>query len=169
MSAPSIIDINPDDPREALDQQGRPLCLMPGREILGQNLPHRLAALFLREPGGGILLHSPTGMDYSFFCMGIPPAKMGTEDFCALMLKGELDADRNFTLRPRGKLAPSPENPAAFTSIFSARASRAFLEDLARDMRGRLLVYKNELECLLDDEGYISPLLRLAFREGMLF
>jgi isopentenyl-diphosphate delta-isomerase len=46
---------------EVLDQKGHPLLLMPKREVLARDLPHRVALVLLRVGGGRLWLARGTG------------------------------------------------------------------------------------------------------------
>lgn len=104
---------------EALDKNGRPLCLLSENDIVSQNLPHKRFAAVAVAPGGLILAAERQGPLFDVTASGAVEAGLTAEE-----------SAENAILHSTGhcgQLKQIKKSPAGLT-IFCALFSRAMLQ-----------------------------------------
>lgn len=132
---------------EALDGDGRPLCLMPAPELARQNLRRREAAACLHDGRGRLALRRGDA-GFGFFVHAPVPAGYAAEDFCRLSLTFLGAVPR---LRPCGR--------SGLVHYFGGRLAPWQTAGLEADAVNYLFLAPEELPALAE---FVDPLLLAA-------
>lgn len=159
---------NPDHSLEVVDNENRPLCIMPDEAVIRQRLPHRAVALLVRDKNGQALL-TRTSQGWCFSSHGRVPAGMACECRAREILLNDWGHEGK-QISALGLIAPGPENGETFLRLFTARLPRTVIAASAADQDRHLLVDRDELKGLgAHFADLLSPLMRAAIQRGYLF
>lgn len=147
---------------EALDGEGRSLCLLPLEEIRRQKLFHKTAALLLEDRLGRLLLQADSDTVYDFSFFGPVPAFMGKGEFAAQVAFANWKVEKIF---PLWEYPPCPENGQSFGIIFKLPASNALAEMFAQNRQKFLLADSVEIASLIKYGMGLSPFLKLFLED----
>ena len=122
---------------EALDADGRMLCLLPKAEILRQGLACRKVAVLALAPDNSLLLAARPGPVFDVTCQNPVSAGMGCEEYAAWLIEESLGMPGR--VRPVATLSEGPVTVAIFSALFSssflaARADAEFLSSYVAEI-----------------------------------
>lgn len=143
---------------EALDERGRPLCLLPLAEIQRQRLFHRAVALLLMDRQDRMLLQAGSDSLHDFSFYGAVPAGLGSHEFAGQLAFANWKVEK---VLPLCEYRPCPENRYSFCAIFKLPVSRALAEMFAGNREKFLLADSVEMASLIQYGLGVSPFLKL--------
>lgn len=148
---------------DAVDEKGRPLCLLPLEEILRQKLNHRSVALLLIDKRNRMVLQAGNDDLYDFSFFGAVPAGISKCEFACQMAFERWKAEN---LLPLLEYRPCPENRYSFCAIFRLPVSNALAEMFASDRQKFLLADSVEIDSLIKFGFGLSPFLKLFLEKS---
>ncbi|WP_072311733.1 MULTISPECIES: NUDIX hydrolase [Desulfovibrio] len=159
---------NPAHSLEVVDNENRPLCIMPDEDVIRQRLPHRAVALLVSDRNGQALL-TRSSQGWCFSSHGRVPAGMACEYRVREILLNDWGYEGK-QISALGLIAPGLENAMTFLHLFTARLPRTIIAAKAADRDRHLLVDRDELKGLgTHFADLLSPLMRTAIQRQYLF
>lgn len=143
---------------EVLDQDSRPLCLMPPADVARLSLPHKSVALLVSDKRGRLILRLNSKKEFGFVASGFLPAGEAPEDRARALLPEWARDAREW--REALVFPPSSETRFALLWVFEAR--RVFCpED-----ENLLPLFRSDYAALLSRGYSFCPVFNFVVQSG---